>query len=84
MIQEYTTKQLIAAMPNFTQIWDETRNIESNPIPENVRVTVFCNGTNLEDRGFAENVLSSDLGLNALIAESWILQTDLDKIMVMS
>lgn len=79
-VPEYTDKELSLALPKFTKIWAEDKNTEANPMPEGVKLTVYCEGDSPEDRGFSENVTSSELGLNALIAHSWILQTDLDNI----
>lgn len=76
MHKEYTPKQLMQALPSFRKIWEG--EVEANRIPEGVKLTVYCDGGNEASKGFVENVKSSELGLNALIAHSWILQGDLD------
>lgn len=47
-------------------------------IPDNARVTVYCEGST--EKGFMINVMSSELGLNALIARKWILHEELERL----
>jgi len=63
----------------FTPIYSEGK--EENPMPENTKLTVYCEGNNIEDRGFIENVTTDEMGLEALIAKSWIKQSDLDTLL---
>lgn len=79
-MRDYSAKQLKDALPNFKKIWDSGKEI--NPLPDNVKLTVYCEGEKVNDRGFVENVTSSELGLEYLIAHSWILQEDLDKLLM--
>lgn len=78
MGKEYTLKQLDKARPQFKKIWNEGNEI--NPMPEGVKLTVYCEGDNIESRGFLEDVTTSEMGLDALIAYSWILQSELDEL----
>ncbi len=64
---------------SFKNIYDK-KGDEINPIPENEKVTVYCEGTDLKHRGFIENSLKSELGFEALIAKSWILHSDLKQL----
>jgi len=48
---------------------------EINPIPKDRKVTVWCEGTN--EGGFACNVTADEMGLEALIAKSWIYEDEL-------
>lgn len=54
--------------------------INTNPIPKDAIVTIWCNSGDIATSGFADNTTYAELGLTALIAESWILQSDLDKL----
>lgn len=72
-----TAEQIQKHKANFTPIYDEAGN-EINPIPQDKKVTVYCEGTN--ERGFIENTLGSKLGFHELIAQSWILHSDLKKL----
>ena len=49
-----------------------------NKMPENVKLTVYCKGTNEE--GFLINITSEELGLEALIAQKWIIHSELEKL----
>lgn len=77
-VAEYTDKELSYARSHFIKIWGEDKDKEANPLPEGVKLTVYCEGNTADSKGFSENVTSDELGLNALIAHSWILQSDLD------
>ncbi len=59
---------------NSIQIYDESGK-EANPIPEHAHCIVYCHGSNTH--GWAEINKPDELGLDALIAESWILVSDL-------
>ena len=74
-----TAEQINKFIDKFINIYDDEGN-EINPIPEDKKVTVYCEGTNLGDRGFIENSLKSKLGFEALIAKSWILHKDLKQL----
>jgi hypothetical protein len=49
-----------------------------NPIPKNVKLTIFCEGSNEE--GFITNLTSNEIGLELLIAKKWILHSELESI----
>lgn len=62
-------------MDAFTEIYDANGN-EVNWIPVNTPCYVWCsNGS--DEEGFAEVECSDELGLNALIAKSWITEEHL-------
>ena len=63
-------------LDKFTDIYSEGK--EENKIPDNIKLTVFCQGSN--DEGFLINVTSDELGLEALIAKKWILHSELEKL----
>jgi hypothetical protein len=67
-------EEIYKYIASFIEIYDAQGN-EVNPIPEDKMVTVYCEGT--FERGFVENTLGSEIGLEALIAKSWILQDHL-------
>lgn len=69
-----TAEDINKHIASFTSIYDENGK-EINPIPEDKKVTVYCEGTN--ERGFVENTKGSKIGFHALIAKSWILQSKL-------
>lgn len=60
-------------LKHFTPIYKDGKEV--NLIPDNTKVTVYCEGTN--DSGFLTNVTNKECGLELLIAKSWILETDL-------
>lgn len=60
---------------NFTDIYPKDKKEENN-MPENVKLTVYCKGTN--DEGFLVNMTSNELGLEALIAQKWIIHSELE------
>lgn len=64
-------------LDKFIDIYPKDKNWE-NKMPENVKLTVYCKGTNEE--GFLMNVTSDELGLEALIAQKWIVHSDLEKL----
>lgn len=53
---------------------------EVNPIPEDQYVTVYCEGDR-DNIGYVWNVKGGELGLEALIARKWILQSKLEDLM---
>jgi hypothetical protein len=57
---------------------DKFLDIATNPIPEDAIVTIWCEGENMEESGFADNTKFDDIGLNMFIAKKWILQSELD------
>lgn len=69
-------KDLYRHLDKFTPIYHEGQEV--NPIPEDVKVTIFCEGS--DDEGFLEDIYRKDGGITLLIAKSWILQTDLDQL----
>jgi len=69
-------------LDKFTDIYpkDEAGNglKWENKIPEKVKLTVYCKGSN--DEGFLINMTSDELGLEALIAQKWIIHSELEKL----
>ena len=61
-------------LDKFTDIYSEGK--DENKIPDNVKLTVFCKGSS--DEGFLINVTSDELGLEALIAQKWIIHSELE------
>ena len=58
---------------------DKFHDIYETPIPEGNKVTVYCD--NGEDEvGFLENVTADEMGIQALIAQKWILQSNLENL----
>jgi hypothetical protein len=51
---------------------------QENKIPENVKLTVYCESSN--DGGFLINMTSDELGLEALIVKKWIIHSELEKL----
>lgn len=76
-MKELSVEEISKHISKFNQIYDENGN-EINPIPEGVKITVYCKSD--QDEGFADNVTRAELGLNALIARSWILEDELRKL----
>jgi len=76
-MKELSIQEISKHISKFNDIYDENGN-EINPIPQGVRITVYCKSD--KDEGFADNVTSDELGLNALIARSWILEDELRKL----
>jgi hypothetical protein len=70
---EWTAEQINEHLDKFLPI-------ETCPIPDGEKVTIWCDSGEMETSGFAENTTYDELGLNALIAKSWILQSELDKL----
>jgi hypothetical protein len=62
---------------HFTDIYDADGK-EVNPIPDDVKLTIYCEGSTFENRGFVYDKYKSEVGMNLFIAKSWILQSDLD------
>lgn len=64
-------------LDHFTDIYDE-KGMEIHPIPSNIRITVFCQSTT--DEGYLIDTLYEEMGLELLVAKSWILQSELDEL----
>ena len=62
---------------HFTEIYPKDGSKE-NPIPENIRVTVLCESK--KESGFLIGMKKSEMGLQLLIASSWILHSELEKL----
>lgn len=77
-------KQIDLSAENINRFIDKFTEIYGDaaaPIPDKRRVTVWCsNGMHIS--GFAVNVNTSTIGLNALIAQRWILHTELVQLIV--
>jgi len=75
--KQYTAEELYEYIEHYTSIYDE-KGEEINPIPDDIKVTVYCNGG---DAGFVENVTKDEMGFSIFIATKWILQATLDKLL---
>ena len=76
---EMTAEKIWRHIDCFVNIYDEKGN-PINKMPEDVKITVWCSDGK-DDEGFVVDSFAKDLGLNAFIAQKWILQTDLEKLM---
>jgi hypothetical protein len=69
-------------LDKFTDIYPKDKNADGlrweNKMPENVKLTVYCKGS--EDEGFLVNMTSDELGLEALISQKWIIHSELEKL----
>ena len=67
-------------LDKFTDIYPKDKNADGlrweNKMPKNVKLTVYCKGS--DDEGFLINMTSDELGLEALIAKSWIIHSELE------
>lgn len=75
---EPTARELYKHIKSFNNIYN-AEGKEVNPLPKDVKVTVYCKGN--YDEGFIYDILEIELGLEALIAKKWILQTELEKLL---
>lgn len=71
-----SAEQIYKHIDKFIPIYDNGREV--NPIPEDRKVTVWCNRPG--ERGFVCNTTALDLGIAAFIAKSWIYEDELQKI----
>ena len=74
---DYTADQVYTFISRFTPIYEHGK--VTNPIPDGVKITVFCEGR--EESGFVENITHDEMGIEKLIAKSWILQSELDDLL---
>ena len=71
---DWTAEQINEHIDKFT-------SIEDKPIPDNTIVTVWCDGGDfIRSKGYLDNITKDEMGFEALISRSWILQTELDKL----
>lgn len=67
-------------LDKFTDIYPKDKNADGlrweNKMPKNVKLTVYCKGS--EDEGFLINMTSDELGLETLIAQKWIIHSELE------
>jgi hypothetical protein len=79
MSEEQNNKVVALCYKNldkFTDIYKDGSVV--NPIPKDVKLTIFCEGSNEE--GFITNLTSNEIGLELLIAKKWILHSELESI----
>lgn len=62
-------------LDKFTDIYSKD-GVKGVEMPEKVNLTVYCKGNHEE--GFLINLTSDDLGLQALIANKWIIHSELE------
>lgn len=67
-------------LDKFIDIYPKDKNADAlrweNPMPEKVKLTVYCKGDN--DEGFLINVTYDEIGLEELIAQKWIIHSELE------
>lgn len=73
MEKELSLRVIDNLKDKFTPIYKDGKEV--NPVPEKVKVTVYCEGTN--ESGYLTNIFSDEGGFEMLIAKSWILEKDL-------
>ncbi len=66
-------KELYNNLSRFIDIYENGKEI--NPIPSDVKLTIYCKSE--DDEGFLENITKTEAGLNLFIAKKWILQENL-------
>lgn len=76
MYQELTAEQIHPFLRYFTEMYLNGKEI--NTIPNNLKVTIYCESK--DDSGFMTNVTTDEAGWNMLIAKSWILEEELQKL----
>ena len=76
---EFTAEKIQEHIDKFTPFYDKDGK---NTMPKDKKLTVWCEAETMSDSGFAENVFFNELGLAALIAKSWILQSELEALIL--
>jgi len=77
-VEKMTAEEINKYIEHFIPIYND-KGKEINAMPNNTKITVWCdNGQG--DEGFAYDTTTLDMGINAFIAVSWILQSDLEKL----
>jgi hypothetical protein len=71
---ELTAEQIHEHLDKFTPIYDNGEEV--NPIPNDFRVTVWCDN-GLDDAGFVCDTVADEMGLEQFIAKRWIKEADL-------
>lgn len=74
---ELTAEQINEHIDKFVKIYDDNGN-QVNPVPTDKKVTVWCE-SNIE-QGFACNVTVDEMGIEILIARSWIYEDELQEL----
>ncbi len=74
--KELTAEQINEHIDDFTPIYKDGKEI--NPIPNDAKVTVWCEGD--DEKGFVCNVTADEMGLEIFIAKSWIYEHKLQKL----
>jgi hypothetical protein len=72
---ERTAEQINKWIHMFTDVYDKDGK---HYIPSDVKMNVWCYCETEE--GFIENVTDKQIGIESLIAQKWILQSELDKL----
>jgi len=73
----YTAEQISVFLNKFTPIYQNGEEI--NKIPDGVKITVYCD--DFDESGFVENITHDQMGMEELIAKSWILQSELENLL---
>lgn len=75
-MEDLTAEQINIYIDKFLPIYTNGR--EGNPIPENVKITVWHESLDGEESGFSFNTTKAEMGLEIFIAKSWIRQSELE------
>lgn len=73
---ELTAEQIQKHIKKFNPIYHDGKEI--NPIPDGVKVTVWCKSR--DEEGFISNVRKDEMGIELFIAKKWILEDDLQSL----
>ncbi|WP_159467979.1 hypothetical protein [Dyadobacter sp. 3J3] len=68
-MKELTPEQIWLFKDYFTDIHKDGHEIK--PMPDNVKLTVWCDNGG-DEAGYLYDVTTNEMGLEALIAQSWI------------
>lgn len=76
--RDLTAEEINQHIGDFIEIYKEGKIV--NDMPDDVKLTVWCEGTNEE--GFICNSTTSEMGITALIARRWITEEKLQELCV--
>jgi hypothetical protein len=76
---EPSAEQINQFYDHFILMYDESGK-EINPLPQNQKLTIWCESNDGEEAGFAYDVAFNEMGLELFIAKSWIQQDKLDEL----
>lgn len=76
--QEFTADQINRFIDRFTPVYVDGK--ETNPVPNDRRVTVWCDHEDSDYCGFACDTTGNEMGINILIAKCWIYEDELKQL----